>query len=75
LKGGNYPYNLTINYTDDMGVHTFSKQMDIRVTPTDMTGTIIVGLIILVIIGVIGYRYWYLPKVNGDGKFPWDKKN
>ena len=75
LKGGNYPYNLTINYTDDMGVHTFSKQMDIRVTPTDRTGTIIVGLIILVIIGVIGYRYWYLPKVNGDGKFPWDKKN
>ena len=58
-----------------MGVHTISKPMNIRVTPTDRTSTIIVGLIILVIIGVIGYRYWYLPKVNGDGKFPWDKKN
>jgi hypothetical protein len=75
LKGGNYPYNLTITYTDDMGVHTISKPMNIRVTPTDRTSTIIVGLIILFIIGVIGYRYWYLPKVNGDGKFPWDKKN
>jgi hypothetical protein len=75
LKGGNYPYNLTITYTDDMGVHTLSKPMNMRVPPADRTGTIVVGLIILVIIGVIGYRYWYLPKVNGDGKFPWDKKN
>jgi hypothetical protein len=75
LKGGNYPYNLTITFTDDMGVHTISKPMNIRVTPTDRTSTIIFGLIILIIIGVIGYRYWYLPKVNGDGKFPWDKKN
>jgi len=40
-----------------------------------MSGTIIIGLIVLVILGFIGYRYWYLSKVNGDGKFPWDKKN
>ena len=75
LKGGNYPYNLTITYTDDMGAHTISRPMNMRVSPADMSGTIILGLIILVILGVIGYRYWYLPKVNGDGKFPWDKKN
>ena len=75
LKGGNYPYNLTITYTDDMGAHTLSRPMNVRVSPADMSGTIVFGLIILVIFGVIGYRYWYLPKVNGDGKFPWDKKN
>jgi hypothetical protein len=40
-----------------------------------MSGTIIFGLILLVILGFAGYRYWYLPKVSGDGKFPWDKKN
>jgi hypothetical protein len=75
LKGGNYPYNLTVTYTDDMGAHTFSRSMNMRVPPADMSGTIILGLIVLVILAVIGYRYWYLPKVNGDGKFPWDKKN
>jgi hypothetical protein len=75
LKGGNYPYNLTITYTDDMGVHTLSRPMNVRVPPADMSGTIVFGLIILVIVGVIGYRYWYLPRINGDGKFPWDKKN
>jgi len=75
MKGGNYPYNLTITYTDDMGVHTLSKPMNMRVPPADRTGTIVLVLAILVILGVIGYRYWYLPKVNGEGKFPWDKKN
>ena len=75
LKGGNYPYNLTLTYTDDMGVHTVSRPMNLRVPPADLSGTIFLGLLILVIFGVVGYRYWYLPRINGDGKFPWDKKN
>jgi len=75
LKGGNYPYTLNITYTDDMGVHTLTRQMNMRVPPADNSGTIIILLIVLVIIGVVGYRYWYLPRVKGDGKFPWDKKN
>jgi hypothetical protein len=75
LKGGNYPYTLTITFTDDMGVHTLTRQMNMRVQPADNSGTIIFGLVILVILGVIGYRYWYLPRTNGNGKFPWDKKN
>jgi hypothetical protein len=74
-KPGNHPYNLTITYTDDMGTHTMTRDMNLRVPPTDMSGTIITFLIILVIIGAVGYRYWYLPRINGDGKFPWDKKN
>jgi uncharacterized membrane protein len=75
LKGGNYPYTLTITYTDDMGVHTLTRQMNMRVPPADNSGTIIFGLIILVIIGFVGYRYVYLPKINGDGKFPWERKS
>jgi len=75
LKGGNYPYTLNITYTDDMGIHTLTRQMNMRVTPADNSGTIIFVLVILVILGVIGYRYWYLPGTNGDGKFPWERKN
>ena len=75
LKGGNYPYILNITYTDDMGVHTLTRQMNMRVPPADNSGTIITLAIILVILGVVGYRYWYLPRSKGDGKFPWDKKN
>ncbi len=75
LKGGNYPYNLTITYTDDMGVHTQTRQMNLRVPPSDNSVNVILGLIVIGILGFLAYRYWYLPKVNGDGKFPWDKKN
>ena len=74
-KGGDHPYNLTISYTDDMGDHTLTRQMDIRVTPADMTGNIILVLVILAILGFAGYRYWYLPKVKGDGTFPWERKS
>jgi len=75
MKGGNHPYNLTIVYTDDMGAHTLTRQMDMRVPPTDSSGMIILGLIILGILGFLAYRYWYLPTKNGDGNFPWAKKN
>lgn len=74
-KGGNHPYNLTITYTDDLGTHTITRQMNLRVPPADMTVTIILLLFFLVVIGFAGYRYWYLPKVNGDGKFPWERKS
>lgn len=75
MKGGNHPYNLTINYTDDMGNHTLTRQMNMRVPPVDSSGTIILVLIILAILGFLAYRYWYLPSKNGDGSFPWVKKN
>jgi hypothetical protein len=74
-KAGNHPYNLTITYTDDMGVHTQTRQMNMRVPASDNTGNLIIGLIILGILLFVVYRYWYLPRINGDGKFPWDKKN
>ena len=75
LKGGNYPYNLTVRYTDDMGVHTITRQLNMRAPPADNSGTVILVLVILLVLGVVGYRYWYLPRTKGDGKFPWERKN
>ncbi len=49
--------------------------MNLRVPTTDRTSDIILLLVVLILIGFVGYRYWYLPKVNGDGKFPWERKN
>jgi hypothetical protein len=74
-KAGTIPYTLTIHYTDDMGEHTMTRQMNLRVPPTDNSGTLIFLLIVFGILAVVGYRYWYLPKVNGDGKFPWERKS
>lgn len=74
-KPGSHPYTLTITYTDDMGTHTMTRDMNLRVTATDASGTIILVIVILGILGFVAYRYWYLPRINGDGKFPWDKKN
>jgi hypothetical protein len=75
VKAGNYPYNLTISYTDDMGVHTQTRQMNLRVPAADQSARILIGLIIIGILGFVAYRYWYLPTRNGNGKLPWDKKN
>ena len=74
-KSGSHPYTLTVIYTDDMGEHTLKRDMTLYVPSTDMTGTVITLLIILLIIGAVGYRYWYLPKVNGERKFPWERKS
>ncbi|WP_321506128.1 hypothetical protein [uncultured Methanoregula sp.] len=72
---GTHPYNLTVTYTDDMGVHVMNRQMTLRVPPTDNSGSLIFGLIVLGILGFLAYRYWYLPKYKGDGKFPWERKS
>ncbi|MCJ7794311.1 MAG: S-layer protein [Methanoregulaceae archaeon] len=74
-KAGTHPYTLTITYTDDMGTHTMTRDMNLRVAATDLSGTIILVVVILGILGVVAYRYWHLPRINGDGKFPWVKKN
>jgi len=74
-KAGTHPYTLTVTYTDDMGVHTLTRQMNLRVPAADTSGTIIFVIIILGVLGFVAYRYWYLPKINGAGKFPWVKKN
>jgi hypothetical protein len=75
MKGGNYPYNLTISYTDDMGAHTLTRQMNMRVPPSDNSANILLALIVLGILGFLAYRYWYLPSKTGNGTLPWVKKN
>jgi hypothetical protein len=58
-----------------MGTHIMTRQMNLRVPPADNSGTIIFGIIVICALAFVAYRYWYLPKIKGDGKFPLDKKN
>jgi hypothetical protein len=74
-KGGTYDYNASITYTDDIGTHTVVRPMSLRVVPQDYTGTIIVVLLVVIAGGFVAYRYWYLPRKNGNGALPWVKKN
>ncbi len=75
VRGGTYDYNVSITYTDDIGTHTVVRPMSLRVVPQDYTGTIIVGLLAVIAGGFVAYRYWYLPRKNGNGALPWVKKN
>jgi hypothetical protein len=72
---GTYPYNVSITYADDLGTHTVVRSMTLRVTPEDYSGIIFLVVIIAIIAGIFAYRYWYLPKKNGDGALPWVKKS
>lgn len=74
-SGGTYEYNVTVTYTDDIGTHTIGFPMSLRVTPEDYSGTIILVAIIVIVAGILAYRYWYLPRKNGNGALPWVKKN
>jgi hypothetical protein len=74
-KSGTYEYNTSITYTDDLGTHTVVYPMSLRVTPQDYTGAIILVLIIVLVGAFIAYRYWYIPRKNGNGALPWVKKS
>jgi hypothetical protein len=75
LKTGTYPYNITISYTDDLGAHVVSRQLSVRVPPADNSGTVFLVILGLGILGFCVYRYWYVPRKNGNGALPWVKKN
>jgi hypothetical protein len=78
LDGGSsrtYEYNTSITYTDDLGTHTVVSPMSLRVTPQDYTGAIVMVIIIILAGGFVAYRYWYIPRKNGNGALPWVKKN
>jgi len=75
IKGGTYNYTIVITYTDDLGIHTITEPMSLRVIPVDYTGTIIIVILVLLAGGFLVYRYWYLPRKNGNGALPWVKKN
>jgi hypothetical protein len=75
LKTGTYPYNITISYTDDLGDHTMIRGLSVRVPPADRSGTVLFGILGIGILGFGMYRFWYIPRKNGNGTFPWVKKN
>lgn len=74
-SGGTYEYHVTVTYTDDLGTHTVVFPMSLQVTPEDYTGTVVLVVIVVLVAGFIAYRYWYLPKKNGNGALPWVKRN
>jgi hypothetical protein len=74
-KGGTYSYNASITYTDDLGTHTVYRQMSLRVIPSDSSGGLILMLLGLLGVGIVVYRFWYLPRKNGGGALPWVKKS
>lgn len=74
-KGGTYEYTTNITYVDDLGTHMISSPMSVRVIPEDNAGMVIFVLLIILIGGILAYKYWYLPRKNGGGALPWVKKN
>lgn len=75
MKGGTYDYTTFITYTDDLGIHSISKPLSLRVTPADYSGVVIIVVLVLLAGGFLVYRYWYLPRRTGNGALPWVKKN
>jgi hypothetical protein len=73
-KDGTYGYNATITYTDDLGVHTVSTPMTLRVVPGDSLLGAVLLLLGVVVIGILAWRFWYLPR-KGDGALPWERKS
>jgi hypothetical protein len=74
-EGGTYPYTVTITYTDDTGTHTVTRPLTLRISPADGSGILLPLGVLFLLGGFIGYRYWYLPRKNGSGAFPWLKKS
>jgi len=74
-QGGTYAYNATISYVDDLGTHTEVRQMSLRIDPADSTGGYLILLLVIIGGGLLAYRFWYLPRKNGDGVLPWVRKS
>jgi hypothetical protein len=74
-KGGTYGYRVSITYVDDLGTHTLSREMSLRVVPGDSSGGFILMVLGVLGVGAVAYRFWYLPRKNGDGTLPWVRKS
>ncbi len=61
-KAGDYKYNLTIQYEDDLGEHEYKQDLDIVVYDTTGNSGIIVVLGIIIILGVVYFGYRWLRK-------------
>lgn len=55
---GEYKYKTTINWTDDWGEHSFTRELSQGVPGSEDSSSTIVGVIILVVIGAGVFWYW-----------------
>ncbi len=53
---GTHTCTVTVSYADDQGEHSFSEAISVRVSPADITGSVIPVVIILLVIGYLLYR-------------------
>jgi len=66
---GEYYYNLTVQWEDEWGVHEEEYRLKLAVYGSDMLPAVIVILVILIIGGYFGYRYY----IEGKKEIPWLK--
>lgn len=66
---GEYYYNLTVQWEDDWGVHEEEYRLKLAVYGSDMLPAIIVIVLVLIIGGYFGYRYY----IEGKKEMPWRK--
>jgi hypothetical protein len=52
---GDYKYNLTVQYEDDLGTHETREELMMTVSPSDRTSVFVIILFIIAVIGV----YWF----------------
>lgn len=52
---GDYKYNLTVQYEDDLGTHETREELMMTVSPGDRTSVFVIILLIIAVIGV----YWF----------------
>jgi len=57
-RPGVFNYTLTVDYTDDYGMHTTRQALQMVVTKPDSTPMIAVAAVILVIVAIV-LVYWY----------------
>jgi hypothetical protein len=55
---GIYPYTLEVNYTDDWGTRTFTRDLELTVYRNDGTWIAAFVLVIIAVGGYFGYRWW-----------------
>jgi len=57
-QSGEYTYKATINWTDDWGEHSFTRDLSQTVPGSDGSGSTIIVILLLIVIGAGAFWYW-----------------